>query len=266
MPIKDILIEACPKDNIAPLFAWAAHLNARLEARLSCVSYAWPRTADFVQSAILNPLVTSELEQRMETELATVRRIGEKALQSPDLDWCSGVGQPDEALIDHLYTADLLVTIAQTSAHCVTPDPIDLAVRSGTPVLRLKSDIKPSDIDVAVVAWKDCAAARRALHSARALLVLAREIHVVGVGDEVSGRRLDEIADFLRRSDLPVKPIHLPDPKGRPGDVIVDHAFAAGANIVVSGARSERSLRDRLFGNATRQFTECPEFSWYISG
>jgi len=264
MPIRDIVIDASPKEEIEQLFSWVGRFNERLQARLSCVSYAWPKSD--LDEAILNPLGTAGLERRMEMEIASVRETGTKILKSPDTVWCTGVAKPDEAILDHLHTADLLVSIAASSNQCVTPDPIDLAVRSGTPVLRLKSGVTARPIEVAVVAWKDGAAARRALHASRALLALAKEVHVVGVGDEVAMRRLDEVVDFLGRLGLPAQAIHLPDPKGRPGEVIIDHALASGADIVISGARSERTLRDRLFGNATRQFTQCSELSWYMTG
>ncbi len=264
MPIRDIVIDASPKEGIEQLFSWVDRFNERLQARLSCVSYAWPKSD--LEEALLNPLGTAGLERRMEMEIASVRDTGTKILESPDTSWCTGIAQPDDAILDHLHTADMLVSIAGSSRQCVTPDPIDLAVRSGTPVLRLKSGITAAPIGVAVVAWKDGAAARHALHASRALLALANEIQVVGVGDEVTMRRLDEVVDFLGRSGLPAKAIHLPDPKGRPGEVIIDHALASGADIVISGARSERTLRDRLFGNATRQFTQCSELSWYMTG
>jgi len=56
-------------------------------------------------------------------------------------------------------------------------------------------------------------------------------------------RRLDEVVDFLRRSGLPARAIHLPDLKGRPGEVIIDHALASGADIVISGAQRTNLAR-----------------------
>ena len=97
MPIRDIVIDASPKEVIEQLFSWVDRFNERLLAHLSCVSYAWPKSD--LEEALLNPLGTAGFERRMEMEIASVRDAGTKILKSPDTTWCTGIAQPDDAFL-----------------------------------------------------------------------------------------------------------------------------------------------------------------------
>ncbi|MDF8335452.1 hypothetical protein [Novosphingobium cyanobacteriorum] len=267
MQITNVAVDACPKNGLDRLFAWLGKFNEAASARLSCISYAWPKP-DFGGAAFRNQIATEALEARLQSRTAAVRRMfSEDAIFSHGMvEWCSGVGTPEEAILEHLYTSDLLVTIAEVDEECVTPDPVDLAIRSGTPVLRLKRGVEANPIGVAVIAWKDCASSRRALHSSLNLLSSAGRIHIVGAGDEISAARLEQVVGYLGSRGLTAQAVHLPDRNNKPGAEIIVHALDCGADVLISGVKGERGLRDRLFGNATRQFAECSEFSWYLSG
>ncbi|MDT7531488.1 universal stress protein [Sphingopyxis sp. SE2] len=178
----------------------------------------------------------------------------------PSIDWCFGIGQPLEAAIEHLYTADLFITSETTSSLCATVNRIDLAVRSSGPVLRLKAGSTGEELSRVLIAWKDEPAARRAMHASRPLLALANEIFVVGVGDEVASERLEELAIFLGNDERPCRAIHLEKSGANAGFDIRRFAQSEGIELLVSGAKSDLSLRERLFGDVTGKLKSMQSF------
>ena len=265
MSINNILIDACPKDNLDLLLDCVGDLNRRLNSRLSGVSYAWPNASP-LGALMTSPLTAVRDESLMTAAIAGARQAFRFAFAeiSPDANWCEGIGEPKDLILDHLYTADLLATIEVTSSPCAQADPIDLAVPSGTPVLRIKHGVRDMSLNTVVIAWKDCASAARALRASRALLAFAQHIKVIGVGDEVSFERLEQIAAFLTRDGLKAEAEHLPKTHSNPGDDIMRHALATQADLVVSGVKGARSLRERLLGNVTDKLSTYAGFSWFM--
>ncbi|ANC50379.1 hypothetical protein CP97_14693 [Aurantiacibacter atlanticus] len=145
-------------------------------------------------------LTATREEAQMAAHLTSARRAFESAFSescSP-ASWCEGIGEPASHMLDHLYCVDLLATIEVSSSPCSLADPIDLVVRSGMPVLRIKHGVNELALKTALVAWKDCASANRALRESRPLLATVDQVHVIGVGDEVSFERLEQFAACLR--------------------------------------------------------------------
>lgn len=166
---------------------------------------------------------------------------------------------------DHLLAADLLITNSSEAGACVLPDPADLAIRTGTPVLRLGRQAGQTRLANVLVAWKDCAQARRAVHDALPLLERAGNVTVVGVGDEVSADRLEAVAGHLRRHKVKAGHRHV---SRSPDDVCADllaQAAREGANLIVSGAYSHGPLTERLLGGVTRDILESTDMSWFLA-
>lgn len=265
MSVSSIVIDACPKDNLDLLLECVRDLNRRLNARLSGVSYAWPNS-NALGALVASPFAASREEAHMKAQLAGARRAFEAAfpeLQSEEF-WCEGIGEPAGQMLGDLFCADLLATIEPVSGPCVQVDPIEIAVHSGTPVLRVRQGVNELPLKTAVVAWKDGASANRALRAARPLLILAGQIHVIGVGDEVSIERLEQVAAFLRREGGKVEASHLPRTHSNPGAEIMHHALALDADLVVSGVKGERSLRDWVLGDVTDKLAGYAGFSWFM--
>jgi len=262
----NFVVDASPRDDLLPLFRTADQLAQRLNAELAALCFAWPhfRMSDM---AVQNPIAGMRAEHDMKREIENARRVFEAAFgeRAKTIDWCSGVAQPLEAAVDHLYTADMFITAEATSSLCASIDPVDLAVRSGAPVLRLKAGSTGDEFSRALVAWKDGPAARRALHAARPLLALASEIFVVGIGDDVASERLEEVAAFLGKAGCPCSAIHLEKSYANAGADIMHLAQNEGIQLLVSGIKAERSIRERLFGDVTAKLKSYADFSWFLS-
>lgn len=265
MTAINLLIDACPKDNLDLLLECVGDLNQCLNARLSGVSYAWPNSSP-LGALMASPVTAMREEARMTAQLAGARQAFKSAFAGiqPQADWCEGIGEPADLILEHLFCADLLATIEVTSSPCAQADPIDLAVCSGTPVLRIRHGVHELPLKTALVAWKDCASASRALRASRPLLALADQIQVIGVGDEVSFGRLDQVAAFLRHEGLEAEAQHLPRTHSNPGADIMRHALALEAELVVSGVKGNRSLRERLLGDVTDKLAAYAGFSWFM--
>lgn len=265
MTVSNLLIDACPKDNLDLLLDCARDLNRRLNARLSGVCYAWPNSSP-LGAFVASPLTVMRDETRMVAHLANARRAFASAfteVHSP-ASWCEGIGEPADKILNHLYCTDLLTTIEVVSSPCAQADPIDLAVRSGTPALRIRHGVHHLPLKTALVAWKDCASANRALRASRPLLALVDQVHVIGIGDEVSLERLDQVAAFLRQEGHKAEATHLPRTHLNPGADIMRHAFALEADLIVSGVKGERSFRERILGDVTDKLAAYAGFSWFM--
>ncbi len=265
MAVSNLLIDACPKDNLDLLFDCVRDLNRRLNARLSGVCFAWPN------SSPLGVLMASQLtavreEARMAAHLTSARQAFESTFAEvhPPASWCEGIGEPATQMLDHLFCVDLLATIEGVSSPCAQADPIDLAMRSGTPVLRIRHGVRELALKTALVAWKDCASANRALRESRPLLALMDQVHVIGVGDDVSLERLEQVAACLRQEGHKAEAAHLPSTHFNPGADIMRHAFALDADMIVSGVKGERSIRERILGDVTDKLAAYAGFSWFM--
>lgn len=265
MTRQNILIDACPRDDLLPLLRTADRLVQRLVAEPAALCFAWPhfRMSDL---PVQNPIAGLRAEGDMNREIEKARQVFDAVFgdRAATIDWCSGISQPLQAAIDHIYTADLFITGEATSSLCATVDPIDLAVRSGAPVLRLEAGSTGKELSRALIAWKDGPAARRAVHAARPLLALAGEILVVGVGDEVASERLEEVAAFLGKDGRLCRATHVGKSHTNTGADILRFVQDEGIQLVISGVKAERTIRERLFGDVTGKLMSHADFSWFM--
>jgi len=211
MSFCDIAVDACPRTDLHRILEQARGMAEEFGANLSVVSYAW-LPLSITAALALNAFSVQEQTRAMEDALVAARSAFDKVFGAnpKGVEWCSGIGEPSEAMRDHLLAADLLITSSSEADACVLPDPADLALRSGTPVLRLGRQAANTRFPNVLVAWKDCSQARRALHDALPPLQRAETVAVVGVGDEVSADRLDAVAEHLRRHKVNARQWHLP--------------------------------------------------------
>jgi len=266
MTQQHIVIDACPRDDLLPLLRTADQLAQRLDADLAALCFAWPHFR-LLDMAVQNPITGMRAEYDMKHEIEKARQefdavFGDRAEST---GWCSGIGQPLEAVVDHLYTADMCITSRSTSSLCASVDPVELAARSGAPVLLLKAGSTGDEFSRLLIAWKDGPAARRAVHAARPLLALANEIFVVGVGDEVASERLEEVASFLGKGGQPCRAIHVEKSNANVGADIMRFAQDEGILLLVSGVKAEQSLRERMFGDMTGKLASYADFSWFMA-
>ena len=164
---REIVVDACPRSNLTGTLEFCRELAKAFDARISVASYAWPKTS---MKDVLAPNVfwAEEQTRLMERALASSRSMVDKVFgaDSEQVHWCSGIGEPTAAMQAHLLTADLLITDSSDEDESVLPNPAHVALGSGVPVLRLGRSVANARFPRILVAWKDTAQARRAVHDA----------------------------------------------------------------------------------------------------
>lgn len=266
MSFRDIVVDACPRSDLYRTLEQARGMAEEFGANLSVVSHAWPRTS--VTDALApKGFSVQEQTRTMEDALTGARSAFDKVFGAnpTGVEWCSGIGEPTAAMRDHLLTADLLITSSSEAGACVLPDPADLALRTGTPVLRFGRQTANTRFPNVFVAWKDCSQARRALHDALPLLERAESVAVVGVGDEVSVNRLEAVAGHLRRHNVKARHWHISSSQEDVCADLLGQAEREGADLVVAGVYSHGPLAERVLGGVTRQILKSTDISWFLA-
>lgn len=267
MTYADIVLVASPSPTVHQLFEVAADFVRAHDARLSAVTYAWPRVS-LLKEAFSAPSVSTPLQVRLcEDALETTLAIGAKVLADRQLnvEWCSGIADPNEVLAEHLLAADLAILGDGSDGSLASVDPCRLAERSGAPILRLGSRRTTLPFQRILVAWKDSREARQAVHEALPILRQAEEVLVLGVGDEVQSERLEQVAKHLVRHAVVAKPLHVSENGDGVCAQILRHAEANGYDLVVSGAYSRSRLSETILGGVTHGLQRNAEISWFLA-
>ena len=107
----------------------------------------------------------------------------------------------------------------------------------------------------AVVAWKDCREAQRAVASALPILALSSIVHVIEVcaAEQADEARLraEDVAAFLGRHGI-VASAQIVKGDGRPrSDQIIEFAGDHGAGLIVAGGYGHARLREWVMGGVT---------------
>lgn len=261
--IRDIIVDACPRSELAGTLEAAREMAKAHGAKLLVASYAWPR------SSLAEALLPNAQGQRvsMEAALQTSRRAFDTVFAGPpvDVEWCSGISDPASSLHTHALTADLLITDWSEEDKCVLPSAPQVAVETGIPVLRLGRRPTGGHFANVLVAWKDTSQARRAVHDALPLLAKADNVTIVGVGDEVFADRLEAVAAHLRRHDIKVQHRHIPAEGGNIASSLLAQAKRDGAELIVSGLYSRGFLTERVFGGVSTDLLKDASVSWFMA-
>ena len=266
MSFHDIVVDASPREDISRTLELARDMASAYAARLFVVAYAWPVTtvSDVLGGGRFgSQALTRELQQAIASSRSAFDRVFSAA--TVDTEWCSGIGDPATVLVDHLLTADLLITGVSAGNGNVVAEPAALALNSGAPVLRLGEREATDRFSRVVVGWKDCPQARRALHAALPILVRADEVVIVGVGDEVKATRLETVVDHLQRHGVTASYAHLPQSEEGVSADLVCHALRKEADLVVTGAYGRGPLAERVLGGVTRDLLKTADLHWFMA-
>ena len=268
MTYRDIIVDATPREDLLQTLGYARDLAATFDARLTAVCYGWPRTSALRTAVTSSPLSVLEDTRRMDAALAGAHDAFVQVFGSVPkaAAWVSGMAEPAPLLHQHLLTADLLVTSSPPPTNCVLPNPGELAIHGGGPVMRLGQKIASRSFANVVVGWKDAPQARRALHDALPLLRRAQTVTVVGVGDEVEQGRLEDVAEHLKRHAVTAAASHVPATTGITGAAdLLAEARRLGADLIVTGAFGRGPLAQRLWGGMTSGLQNDADLSWLMS-
>lgn len=126
---------------------------------------------------------------------------------------------------------------------------------TGGPILIVPDAWQGKDVGrTIVVAWNSSRPARRAVLDALPLLSAAQKVYILIVDpdDQTPPDPESDVAAYLERHDVKVELLKVGS-HGRPiADVIVDHAQARGADLIVFGAYSHHRVSEIVLGGVTR--------------
>ena len=103
-----------------------------------------------------------------------------------------------------------------------------------------------------MIAWNGSTETARTVALAMPVLLKARRVYVLSLeGWEVDGPAGEELAERLRRHDIPAEAITRRMQPKTPGEAILDCASQLRADLLVKGAYTQSRLRQMIFGGAT---------------
>ena len=178
---------------------------------------------------------------------------------SDQTEWRGEVGYPSDLVIQALRAADLAILGRGDPGRSPTRslDPADVLMAAGRPVMVVPPLLSTGPIArPAVIAWKDCREARRAVAAALPLLASSSAVHVIEVCADAQAddarRRVDDVATFLGRHGLVASAETLKGDGGSRADQIIGFAEDHGAGLIVAGGYGHARLREWVMGGVTR--------------
>jgi nucleotide-binding universal stress UspA family protein len=176
-----------------------------------------------------------------------------------DIEWRHAMQLPARYVAGEARAADLVIVGGDGGAMSdpfSIAGPSDLVLQAARPLLVVPADVKWLDLRSALVAWKDCPEARRAVADALPLLAKAREVTVAGIaeeeGSEVAVRRqTEDVVGWLSRHGI-VARAQVPARCGNAVQQLERIAADTGAGLVVAGAYGRSRFREWVLGGVTQ--------------
>ena len=149
--------------------------------------------------------------------------------------------------------ADLIVTAKPPVDHEQVPMMLESALReTGRPVLIAPAAGAGQLGRRVALAWNGSAEASRAVALAHPFLERAEEVLVISVcEDGPVVPSAEELADYLTWHGLAAKTVTVEGTAGTAGDLLLEQAAKAGADLLVMGAYTRDRVNRLIFGGAT---------------
>jgi nucleotide-binding universal stress UspA family protein len=267
--MKDVLVHLTPRaigrleHGASYAISLAASHNAHVTGFLSDVepcSATAPSPPETMQGerASPEPIKTAKCLERAAILLCqTARQAGASCEALTD------AGNPASAgtrLANHARLRDLVAVSVYGPLHYPRKSLVEAVLfGTGRPVILIPPGATAFDLNVAVVAWDATASAVRALHASMPLLSVAPNVVVVTVVDdkatdpEPSG---DELCHYLERRGINARYEEVRRGTTEIGQVLLNVASRAKADLLVMGGFAHAREREFLFGSATRSVFE----------
>ena len=212
-------------------------------------------TGDFAQKLLDEE--AGAIQRRLSELEAEFRSAVEKRATS--VEWRSARGLPLPYMLRQVRSADIIVVGARTEAIIdpnAAPDPSDLVMQAGRPLIVVPSAVEWLDLRSVLVAWKDVREARRAVFDALPILAAAKEVTIAEIpeadtrhADAVS--RVADVAAWLHGHGIAAHTIVPENPAGL-SDQLDKIATNLGAGAVIAGAYGHSRFREWVLSGVTR--------------
>jgi len=173
-------------------------------------------------------------------------------------EWRGRVGFPSDVVGEEIRAADLLILgrLAPARGTHRSIDPGDAIMALGRPVLIVPPlPARSPQGTVAVVAWKDCREAQRAVACALPMLKASTLTHVIEIcgpdGMEEARGRTHDVAGYLERHGITASARVLQGDGGPRSAQILKFAGDQQAGLVVAGGYGHARLREWVLGGVT---------------
>ena len=184
--------------------------------------------------------------------------VGKRATE---VEWRSARSLPVPYLLQQARAADILVIGARTETlvdPCAAPDPSDLVMQAGRPIIVVPPTVEWLDLRSILVAWKDGAEARRAVFDALPMLAAAKEVTIVAIPEKDGSRaevlsHVGDLAAWLRGHGITAHTV-VPEKAGNVTGQLESIAAHVGAGAVIGGAYGHSRFREWALGGVTRYF------------
>lgn len=199
----------------------------------------------------------SAIETRLSALESEFRAGTEKRASA--VEWRTARALPVPYMLQQARAADLIVVGARSETlvdPCAAPDPSDLLMQAGRPLLVVPPTTEWLDLRSVLIAWKDVREARRAVFDALPLLAAAKEVTVTEVPEQ-DGRRADalshvaDVATWLRGHGIAANTV-VPEKAGDVSEQIEKIASNIGAGAVIAGAYGHSRFREWVLSGVTR--------------
>jgi nucleotide-binding universal stress UspA family protein len=194
--------------------------------------------------------------QEMATLLASIEmKFRANAKQVRNLEWRGVLDYANDLVPQQARAADLIVLgRADPADPYFALDPGSTILRAGRPVLLVPDTVDALPLRRAVVAWKDCREARRAVEDALPLLREANDLMIVEVWEDGAAESQEPIADvanFLSRHRIKVEAkAYLRTERSVAGEIL-RFAKDEKADLIVAGAYGHSRIGEWMFGGVT---------------
>ena len=238
--LSNLVVDATPDRDLEWRLRLALQVAAAYGGDLLAVCSAWPGGITLSEVITHTPLGSHAKEQELRNSIASAKLVFDRLTKDSavNTEWCASIADPAVALHDHALLADLVILGAPDAAGEAHVDPVELAGRSGAPVLRLGASAATAPFANVLIGWKARREARCALRAALPILHQAERIVLVGVGDEAAVAALSAVRDYLAGCGLQVEVMSVEDDAGAPASMLAAIARREGCQLIVAGARS----------------------------
>jgi nucleotide-binding universal stress UspA family protein len=176
-----------------------------------------------------------------------------------DIEWRSALEMPARYVAREARAADLVIIGGDRNAILdpfAIADPSDLVLQAARPLLVVPAAVKWLDLRSALVAWKDCREARRAVSDALPLLSKAKEVTVASIAEEEGGQgsvrhQVADVIGWLSRHGI-VARAQVPERSGNAVQQLDRIAADTGAGVVIAGAYGHSRFREWVLGGVTQ--------------
>lgn len=175
------------------------------------------------------------------------------------VEWRTALELPSELVAREARAADV-VLVGQTRTGSEVRDLIEpgvILLRAGRPILVVPDVVAPLQLRRVVVACKDTRECRRAVQDALPFLREAKEVLVVGIGEEESKsldkKTLADVAGYLVRHGVIVADETWKRARGPVATELLELVRAEKADLVVAGGYGHSRLGEWIFGGVTHE-------------